>query len=182
MDPTPRSASSWGHDLQQALGGYFTARSRGLLASEFALLGPDGREFGRLRLRGFSAAEFESRDHSAALEASGVGYRMIASYPTGEEILTAAQRERATGEIQLSCSGRAYGARVSLFRNLAVASYPDGERAVRLSGGLIGRSYGATFVAEDGCALPAAVFLLWYLAANRRRAYRLGFPTGGGAT
>ncbi len=42
------------------------------------------------------------------------------------------------------------------------------------SGGLTGRSYEALFATEDGCTLPVAVFLLWHVAANRRRAYRAG--------
>ena len=179
MDRAPGTAF-FPNDLQQTLGGSFTARSRGLLASEFALLGPGGRELGRLRLRGPSAAEFESGDHTAALETSRGGYRMVVSHPDAGEILTAAPEERGTGGLRISCGTRTYGARVSLFRNLAAASYPDGGRAARLSGGLLGRSYTALFAAEDGCALPMAIFLLWYLAANRRRAYRMGSPTGGG--
>jgi hypothetical protein len=74
-------------------------------------------------------------------------------------------------------------ARVSFFRNVAVASYGrGGGRAAHVSGGIVGRSYQVIFAPEDGCALPAAIFLLWHVAANRRRAYRMGRPMGRGAT
>ncbi len=104
---------------------------------------------------------------------------MLDSYPGGGEVLTANTRRRLTGELEICCEGQTYGARTSLLRNLAIALYPGGERAVRLSGSLTGRSYDALFAADDGGALPVAIFLLWYLAANRRRAYRMGRPAGG---
>ncbi len=97
---------------------------------------------------------------------------MIAS---GEEVLVAGPIERSINELEISCGGRNYEARISFLRNLAVAHHlPDGRRAARLSGGLMGRSYEVLFAAEDECALPVAVFLLWHVAANRRRAYRAG--------
>lgn len=106
---------------------------------------------------------------------------MLGSYPGGGEVLTANASRRSTGELEIYREGQtyAYAARVSLLRNLAIASYPDGERTIRLSGGLTGRSYDALFDDGDGGALPVAIFLLWYLAANRRRAYRMGRPAGG---
>ncbi len=101
---------------------------------------------------------------------------MIAS---GEEVLVAGPKERSIDELEISCGGRKYEARIGLLRNLAVAHHvPDGQRAARLSGGLMGRSYEALFAAEDECAL--AVFLLWHVAANRRRAYQAGSLTRGG--
>lgn len=177
MGSTPRTASSWGYDLQQSLGGSFTARPRGLLAAKFALLDPRDERFGWLRLRGLSVAEFKSKAYTVTLKSSGTNYRMVAD---GEEVLTAAPKGRSVDELEILCGGRTYEARASFFRNLAVASYPDGERAARVSGGLTGRSYEVTFATEDGCALPVAVFLLWHVAANRRRAYRVGSQTGGG--
>jgi hypothetical protein len=36
----------------------------------------------------------------------------------------------------------------------------------------MGRSYEALFAAEDRCVLLVAIFLLWHVATNRRRAYR----------
>lgn len=178
MDRIPETALSRWYDLQKALGGSFTARARGLLAPEFVFLGPDGQEFGRLRLRGPRDAEFRSGDYSATLESSEGLYRMVAS--SGEAVVAATTNGRPNGELEISCSSRTYGARVNLLRNLATASYPDGGRAVRLSGGLTGRSYEAFSSTEDGCALPIGILLLWYVATNRRRAYRIGSPAGGG--
>lgn len=178
MDRIPGTALSPWHDLQQALGGSFTARASGLLAPEFDLLGPDGQKFGQLHLRGLWAAVFRSGNYSAALECSEGLYRMVAS--SGEVVVAATTNGRPNGELEISCGGRTYGAWVNLLRNLAIASYPDGGRAVRLSGGLTGRSYEAVSSTEDGCTLPIGILLLWYVAANRRRAYRMGSPTGGG--
>ncbi len=179
MNNAPRTASSWWYDLQQSLGGSFTARARSLLTAKFDLLNPEGKKFGQLRLRGLSIAEFESGDHVATLARTEGSYRMVAE---GEEALTAAPEGRSLDELEISCGGLTYEARVSFFRNLAVASYQrGGGRVVRVSGGLVGRSYQVLFAPDDGCVLPVAVFLLWHTAANRRRAYRMGSPMGGGA-
>ncbi len=105
---------------------------------------------------------------------------MFDSYPGSGEVLTANARRRSTGELEIYCGRQTYGARASLLRNLAFASYPGGKKAVRLSGSLTGRSYDALFADDDGGALPVAIFLLWYLAANRRRAYRMERPAAGG--
>lgn len=179
MSNVPRTTSSWWYDLQQSLGGSFTARARGLLTTEFALLDSEGKEFGQLQLRGLSIAELESGGRVATLMRMGGSYRMVAE---GEEVLSAVPKERSVDELEISCGGRIYEACVSFFRNLAFASYQrGGGRALRVSGGLVGRSYQLLFAPDDECALPAAVFLLWHVAANRRRAYRMGSPTGGGA-
>jgi hypothetical protein len=179
MNNAPRTASSWWYDLQQSLGGSFSARARGLLTTKFALLDSEGKEFGQLQLRGLSIAEFESRGHAAILERTRGSYRMVAE---GEEVLTAAPKGQSVDKLEISCGGRTYEARVSFFRNLAVASYQrGGGSAVRVSGGLVGRSYQVLFAPDDECALSAAVFLLWHVAANRRRAFRMGRPMGGGA-
>lgn len=177
MGQTPRAASWW-YDLQQNLGGSFTAHARGLLATEFVLLNPDGEEFGRLRLSRVSGAEFQSGNYTAAFEASGRRYRMVAD---GREVLIAGPKGRSIDELEILCDGQTYEARVSFLRSLALASYPDGGRVVSLSGGLMGRNYDALFDAENGCALPVAVFLLWHVTTNRRRAYRAGTLTKGGA-
>jgi hypothetical protein len=100
----------------------------------------------------------------------------------GEEVLVATPKRKSTGELEVSCGGQSYKAQPDLLRNRAVASYlQSGERAVRLSGGLLGRGYEALLATEDGYALPVAVFLLWYVAANRRRAYRKGSLARGAA-
>ena len=171
MGHASRATSLWGYDLRQDLGGFFTARARGLLAPEFVLLGPGEEEFGRLRLGGASGAEFRAGDFVAAFEASGRRYRVVAD---GREVLFAGPKGRSVDELEVSCGGRTYEAHISLFRNLAVASQPGGGRAARLSGDLTGRSYEVLIAAEDECALPVAVFLLWRVVANRRRAYRAG--------
>src|SRR3712207_1994215 len=136
MRRKPRAASL--HDLlRQAPGDHFTARARGLLAKEFLLLDANGREFGRLRIHSASGAELRLGECVAKFERSKRGYRMIAD---GEEVLVATPKGKSTGEIEVSCGGQSYKAQPNLLRNLAVASYPhSSERAVRLSGGLLGR-------------------------------------------
>jgi hypothetical protein len=170
MGCVPRPAFSW-ELLRRDLGDSFTACARGLLASEFDLLNPSGQKFGRLLLRGVWVAKFESGDYSAALETSGRRYQMVAD---GEEVLTAGLRGRSVNELEISCDKQIYEARINLFRNLAVASYPSSERVIRLSGGLTDRSYEAFFATEGRCTLPVAVFLLWHTVGHRRRAYRTG--------
>jgi hypothetical protein len=168
MGRAQRTAFSW-NLLQEELGGSFTARALNLPSTEFAFLGPDGRQFGLLQLRGPSVAEFESRDDTAILKRSGRSYRMLAD---GEEVLAAVPKRRSIDELGISCGSQTYEAKASFFRNLAIASYPGAERAIRLSGGLTSRTYEALFTTEDGCTLPVAVFLLWHLVANRLRVYR----------
>ena len=176
MNRAPRTASLWRYDLQQSLKGSFTARAHGLLTTKFALLNSEGKSFGRLQLRGLSIAEFESEGCVAVLTQAEGSYQMIAE---GEEVLNAVPKGQSVDELEISCGGRTYEARVSFFRNVAVASYGrGGGRAAHVSGGLLGRSYQVLFAPDDRCALPAAVFLLWHVAANRRRAYRMGSPRG----
>ena len=115
----------------------------------------------------------------ARLERSDRRYRMV---DDDEEVLVATPKGRSASELEVSCGDQRYEARADLLRNLAVASYRESsERAVRLSGGLLGRDYEILIAAGDGCALPVAVFLLWYVAANRRRAYRKGSLARGAA-
>jgi len=176
MSHAPRAASSLDL-LWRDLGGSFAAYARGLLASEFALLNYDGKEFGQLHLGGTPGAELGSGDYAASFEASGRRYRMVVD---GEEVLSAGLKGRSLDELEISCGSRIYEARIGFLRNLAVTTYQEGGEAVRLSGGLTGRNYEALFATEDGCALPVAIFLLWHVAANRRRAYRTVSPTRGG--
>ena len=179
MNSAPRTASFRWYDLQQSLEGSFTARPRSLLTTKFVLLNSEGKKFGQLQLRGLSVAEFESGGRTATLTQTERNYRMLAE---GEEVLTASPKGRSIDELEISCSSRTYEARISFFRNVAVASYGrDSGRTVRVSGGLVSRSYQVLFAPDDECALPAAVFLLWHVAANRRRAYRTGSPMWGAA-
>ncbi len=175
MSHTPRSAPPL-NLLWRNLDGSFTARARGLLPLEFILLSSAGEEFGWLRLRGGPGAELRAGGYLVAFEASERRYRMVVN---GEEVLAAGPKRRSLDELEVSCSSRTYQAWASFFRNRAIASYPGNEPVVRLSGGLTGRSYEALFNAEDRCALPIALFLLWHTAANRRRAFRIG-PLAGG--
>jgi hypothetical protein len=123
-------------------------------------------------MRGASGAELHLGECVAKFERSERGYRMVAD---GEEVLVATLKGRSAGELEISCGGQSYEAQADLLRNLAVASYLEsGERAVRLSGGPLGRVYEALLATGNGRALLVAVFLLWYVAANRRRAYRKG--------
>jgi hypothetical protein len=178
MDRTSRAASpSWGYNLRQTLGGYFTAHARGLLATKFALMTSEGEEFGRLSLSGPSDAEFTYGSSVATFEASGRHYRMVAN---GEQAVVAGPKERSINALAISCARQNYEARISSLHNLALAHHaPGGERTVRLSGGLTARRYEAIFADDDGCALPIALFLLWHVVANRRRVYRAGIPTKG---
>ena len=179
MNDASRTASSCWYDLQLSLGGSFTARARGLLTIKFALLDSVGKKFGQLQLRGLSVAEFESGGRTSTLTQTEGRYRIVTE---SEEVLTAAPKVQSIDELEISCSNQTYEARVSFFRNLALASYGrDDGRTVQVSGGVVGRSYQVLFTPDDRCALPAAVFLLWHLAANRRRAYRMGSPMGRGA-
>ena len=177
MDRAPRDALSSLDLLHKSLDGAFTARADGLLASGFALLDRDGREFGRLRLAGVPGTELRLGDHAVELEASGRQFRMVAD---GEEVLVGTPKAHSIDELVLSSGDRSYDARFSFFRNLATASRPGDGESARLSGGITGRSYEAIFDAGDACALPVAVFILWHLTTNRRRAYLAGTPSKGG--
>jgi hypothetical protein len=168
MNRAPRAASFQAR-LWRNPGGSFTAR--GLLATEFSPLSPEGEETGRLRLPRASEAESRSGGYVATFEASGKRYRMVVN---GEEALVAGTKGRSLTSSRSPAADKPTRHEIGFFHTLALASYPSGERAVRLSGGLMGRSYKAFFAAEDSCALPVAIFLLWHLAANRRRAYRTG--------
>jgi hypothetical protein len=164
------SSSSCGYDLRRDLRGSFTARACSLLAQAFILLDPVGEVFGRLRFNGASDVEFRSEGCVVVFEASGRSYRMVVD---GEEVLVADPKGWPRSELNISCGDQSYEARVSFFRNLAIASHPDGETVVRLSGGLTGRRYEILYSTEAEYALLVAVFLLWHVVVNRRRAYRI---------
>src|SRR5215207_2091448 len=123
MGRAPRTAFSW-NLLQEELEGSFTAHALSLLSTKFAILGPEGREFGLLQLRGLSVAEFESGDYTAALKRSGRSYQMVAG---GEQVLAAVPKGRSIDELEISCGGQTYEAKASFIRNLAIASCPGAE-------------------------------------------------------
>lgn len=147
----------------------FTARAAGPLAREFVLTDRDGRETGRLRVRGPAGAELRGEANADIRRAPG-GYRMLA----GDETLLVAQLGGPKGGLEISHGGQTYDVRPSPLRNAAVARTPDGT-AVELRGNLTGRRYEATSNAENaGDVVPVAVFLLHHLTSLRRRAYLAG--------
>jgi hypothetical protein len=155
--------------LSGCLGGSFAARARGLLASEFALSGQDGEEFGRLRVHGPQSAGLEAGDLQAEIERTARWrYRMVAG---GAESLVA-EIAGSSGVVKTVPENRAYEARFHVLRNTAVALSPGGE--VRVTGGLTNRSYTAVFDAADGGSLLVAVFLLHYTVGLRRSAFLAG--------
>ena len=164
-DPTPMSW--WG--LGETLAGRFAARARGLLASEFALLGRGGEEIGRLKVHGREGAELEAGDLEAGIERlAPTRYRMLAH---SAEILT------STGETsspEIKCLGRPYKAKLSLLRNTVEAGPAEDGVTVRVNGGLTNRNYEVIFEAGHERSLPVALFLLYRIVALRREAYRAG--------
>ncbi len=177
MDRAPRDALSSLDLLRESLDGAFAARADGLLTFGFALLDRNRREFGYLRLTGAQGAELRLEEHAATFEASGRRLRMLAD---GEEVLAGTPKAHPMDELIVSSGDRIYDASFSFFRNRAAASRPSDGQSAQLSGGITGRSYEATFDTGDACALPVAVFLLWHLATNRRRAYLVRVPAKGG--
>ena len=166
-DPLP---SPWSR-LLEALAGSFSARARGLLASEFVLLNHSGEEFGRLRIDYPTGAELEAENLRAAIERAPYGgHRML----SGDEETLVAEPLETADILEVRCGGRRYESHLSLLRNTAVARSSGGEEAARVTGGLTNRAYKAVFDAEDEGSLPVAVFLLYYTAALRSRAYRTG--------
>ena len=149
----------------------FRARARGLTGGEFSLLAPDDEEFGRLRMRPPFGACFEAGASETEITREGdMGsrYRMT----TDGAVVLIAGPEGHDGGFRILCGGRTYEAHYKLLRNTATAHLVDaGDAAVRLEGGLAGRSYGATFPENDGAALAVAVFLLYRNAALRRETF-----------
>jgi hypothetical protein len=157
--------------LRKTLEGSFAARASGLLAPDFAILGREGEEIGRLEVHGVEGAELGAGYLEARIERTAhSGYTM----PTdGAEILTA-EPLVAWNAPEIKCLDRLYQGRLSLLRNTAQAG-PTGERAtVHITGGLTNRTYEAVFDAGDEGSLPVAFFLLYLTVALRRKAYLTG--------
>ena len=157
--------------LGETLEGSFAARASGLLASDFAILGREGQEIGRLEIHGAGGAELEAGYLEARIEHSAIsGYTMLTD---GAEILTA-EGLGAWNAHEIKCLDRLYQGRLSLLRNMAEAG-PAGERVtVRITGGLTNRNYEGVFDAGDEGSLPVAFFLLYLTVALRRKAYLTG--------
>jgi hypothetical protein len=157
--------------LGETLKGSFAARARRLLAPDFAILGREGEEIGRLEIHGAEGAELVAGYLEARIERSSLsGYTMLTD---GAEILTA-EPLRAWNAPEIKCLDRLYHGRLSLLRNTARAG-PAGEKAtVSITGGLTNRTYEAIFDAGAEGSLPVAFFLLYLTVALRRKAYLTG--------
>lgn len=163
----------WGmdeyRDLARDLGGSFAARVRGIVSPELVLLSARDEPFGRVRADETGGMRLQAGDLSATVApAPDGGHRMTTG---GAEILAAEPAGSETA-LRLRSDDRAYEATISPLRNSAAARSSEGKEAARVSGGLTGRRYEATFDPDDPAALPAAIFLLQRLIALRRRAYR----------
>lgn len=156
--------------LQNGLTGSFTARARGLLGNEFVLLGADGGERGRLKMPGLQDAELGAKDLEATIERMAAARYEILS--GGDKILKAWPSGAHADRLEIWCGEQVYTATISLLRNRAVARDAANGETVRLAGNVTGRAYEIETDAEDPCALPVAVLLIYHTALNRRRAYR----------
>jgi len=168
MGPTRRDPESW-RKLRQTLDGRFTARARGLLASEFVLLDREGAQIGKLEIHGPHGANLRAGDVEARIERVGrSGYAMLSS---GEEILTSTGDPTSPG---ITSQNHPYETSLSLLRNKAEASPAQKATTIRIKGGLTNRTYEATFDPADENSVPVALFLLYRLVSLRRRAYVTG--------
>jgi hypothetical protein len=159
-------------ELQERLAGYFAARARGFLASEFVLSSRSGEEFGRLLVHGPVGAELETGSARAKIEHTARSrYRILTD---GTETLVAKPARSTSGALEVRCGLRTYDTRLNLLRNTAVARSPGGGEAARIAGGLTNRSYEAIFDVGDEGSLPVAVFLLYHTVALRRRGFLAG--------
>src|ERR671933_2549433 len=113
MRPAPEDPrlAPW-RELAERLAGYFAARSRGLLASEFALSSRSGEEFGRLRVHGLGGAQLEAGGTRAEIERT-TRYRML----TGGVQTLVAEPARSAGPLKVRCGSRTYETRLDLMRN-----------------------------------------------------------------
>jgi hypothetical protein len=171
MRDAMRSGDTPWSPLREHLAGYFAARARGLLASEFALSSRDGEEFGRLRIHGLEGAELEAGNLSATIErAARSRHRML----TGGTETLAAEPAGPSGASKVRCADRTYEARFNLLRNTAAARSFEGEEAARIAGGLTNLRYEVFFEAGNEGSLPVAVFLLYRIVALRRRVFLAG--------
>jgi hypothetical protein len=171
QDPT---SMPW-RQLRERLDGYFAASAKGLLGSELSLSSRSGEEFGRLRVEGLEGARLEAGGARATIErvASASRYRMLAD---NEEVLV--EVAGGTEASQAKLGERLYEIRLSPLRNTAVARSTEGSEAARVAGGLINRSYEASFDVRDEGSLSLAFFLLYRIVALRSRAFLTG--AGGG--
>lgn len=176
MSPIPEdhTLAPW-TELGETLAGSFTARARGLLASDFALLDRGERELGRLKIHGPEGADLEAGGFVARIERTAP--RRYAMQAGGTQVLSA-EAAGSPDAMGIRCAERVYEANLALLRNTAEALSPGGDSAARVAGGLTNRRYEAAFDAEDAGTLPVAVFLLYRLVALRRGAYVTG--VGGG--
>jgi len=169
MGPTRRDPEPW-RKLRQTLDGRFTARARGLLASEFVLLDREGAQIGKLEVHGPQGADLRAGDVEARIERVGrSGYVMLSS---GEEILTSTGGDPTSPVI--TTHDHPYRASLSILRNKAEAGPAEHTTTVRINGGLTNRNYGASFEPGDETSLPVALFLLYHLVSQRRKAYVTG--------
>ena len=154
--------------LGETLEGSFAVRACGFLAPDFAIVGREGEEIGRLEIHGAQGAALEAGYLEARIERSALsGYKMLTD---GAEILTA-EGLGAWNAPEIKCVHRLYQGRLYLLRNTAEAG-PAGEWAtVNITGGLTNRNYEAVFDAGDEGSLPVAFFLLYLTVALRRKAY-----------
>jgi hypothetical protein len=168
MGPMPRDTEPW-RKLRETLDGRFTARARGLLASEFVLFDDEGSQIGSLDIHGPAGADLTAGDVGARIERVGRhGYAMLSS---GEEILTSTGDPTSPG---ITSHNHPYTTNLSLLRNKAEAGPAEHTTTVRINGGLTNRNYEATFESGDECSLPIALFLVYYLVSQRRKAYLTG--------
>jgi hypothetical protein len=168
LDPTP-----W-RRLGETLSGYFAARARGLLASDFVLLDRDADEFGHLKIHGPQGAELRSTGGLAAEieRLTPTRHRMLSG---DAEILASAG---AATSPDIRSLGVPYQATISLLRNRAEAGPANEEATVRLKGGLTNRNYEARFEKNAPGHLHVTLFLLFLLVTLRREAYRAGPRVG----
>lgn len=173
MSPVPEdhTLAPW-RELGESLAGSFSARAQGLLASDFALLDPKGREIGRLKINESEGADLVARDLRARIERTGP--KRYAMLDEDARILSAEQPAGSPGAMRIRRAEHVYEVSLSLLRNTAEALSPAKRRAARAAGGLTNRRYEVAFDVDDAGALPVAVFLLYRLVALRRGAYRAG--------
>jgi hypothetical protein len=168
MSPRQKAPDPW-RQLAEALAGRFTARARGLLASEFVLLDRENREIGRLKIHGPAGAALQVGDVEARIErVAPAHYTMLSS---GAEILTSTGSATSPGITSLDDP---YKTSLSLLRNMAEAGPAERNATIRIKGGLTNRNYEVLFDPGDEGSLPVALFLLYRLVALRREAYRTG--------
>ena len=168
MSTMQRDPELWRH-LGETLAGHLTARARGILAAEFVLLDREGAQIGKLDIHGPAGADITAGDVEARIERVGQsGYAMLSS---GEEILTSTGDPTSPG---ITSHNHPYKTSLSLLRNKAEAGPKEHTTTVRVNGGLTNRNYEASFEPSDENSLPIALFLLYHLISQRRKAYVTG--------